>query len=80
MFKIKLEQKERVSKREELIITLSAIGIAFVLAGIFIAFNGVNPFVALFDADFSTDQDNLLNRQMGMSTLILLQIIEGRQG
>jgi len=43
MFKIKLEQKERVSKREELIITLSAIGIAFVLSGIFIALNGVNP-------------------------------------
>ncbi|RLC47026.1 MAG: ABC transporter permease [Candidatus Cloacimonadota bacterium] len=48
MFKIKLEQKERVSKREELIITLSAIGIAFVLAGIFIALNGVNPFLALW--------------------------------
>ena len=47
MFKIKLKQKERVSKREELIITLSAIGIAFVLSGIFIALNGVNPFVAL---------------------------------
>ena len=48
MFKIKLEQKERVSKREELIITLTAIGIAFVLSGIFIALNGVNPFVALW--------------------------------
>jgi simple sugar transport system permease protein len=48
MYKIKLEQKERVSKREELIITLSAIGIAFVLSGIFIALNGVNPFVALW--------------------------------
>jgi simple sugar transport system permease protein len=48
MFKIKLEQKERVSKKEELVITLSAIGIAFVLAGIFIASNGVNPFEALW--------------------------------
>ena len=48
MFKIKLEQKERVSKKEDIIITLSAIGIALVLSGIFIAFNGVNPFVALW--------------------------------
>lgn len=48
MFKIKLEQKERVSKREDLLITASAIGIAFVLSGIFIASNGVNPFVALW--------------------------------
>jgi len=48
MFKIKLEQKERVSKKDDLLITLSAIGIAFVLSGIFIALNGVNPFVALW--------------------------------
>jgi len=48
MYKIKLEQKERVSKRQELIITLSAIGVALVLAGIFIALNGVNPFVAFW--------------------------------
>lgn len=48
MLKIKLEQKERVSKREDLIITLTSIGIALVLAGIFIAFNGVNPFLALW--------------------------------
>ncbi len=48
MFKIKLEQKKRVSSREELVITLTAIAIALVLAGIFIAFNGVNPFEAFW--------------------------------
>lgn len=39
-----------------------------------------NPFVALFDADFSMDENNRLSRQMGLAILILLQIIEGRQG
>lgn len=47
MFKIKLEQKERVSKRQESIITLIAIAVALLLSGIFIALNGVNPIAAL---------------------------------
>ena len=46
MFKIKLDQKERVSKREEFIITISAIAIALAFSGIFIAVSGANPFVA----------------------------------
>jgi simple sugar transport system permease protein len=48
MYKIKLEQRERVSKRQEIIITLSAILVAVILSGIFFAFNGVNPFVAFW--------------------------------
>jgi len=48
MFKIKLEQRERVSKQKELLITVYAIGIALFLSGIFIALNGVNPFLAFW--------------------------------
>ncbi len=48
MFKIKLEQRERVSKQKELLITLYAIGIALFFSGIFIALNGANPFVAFW--------------------------------
>ena len=48
MIKIKLEQRERVSQRQELFITVVAIGFALFLSGIFIAFNGANPFVAFW--------------------------------
>ncbi|MBT3168794.1 MAG: ABC transporter permease [Candidatus Cloacimonetes bacterium] len=48
MFRIKLEQKERVSKQQELIINLYAIAFALILSGIFIALNGANPFVAFW--------------------------------
>ena len=48
MYKIKLEQRERVSKKQEALITLVAIVIALILAGIFIALNGVNPIAAFF--------------------------------
>ena len=48
MFKIKLDKKKKISKREELLITLCAIVMAMVLAGIFIAFNNVNPFEAFW--------------------------------
>lgn len=46
MYKIKLDQKERVSQKQDLLISISAIFFALVLSGIFIALNGVNPFVA----------------------------------
>jgi simple sugar transport system permease protein len=46
MYKIKLEQRERVSNRQDFVITLAAIGVALFLSGIFIALNGVNPFAA----------------------------------
>ncbi len=48
MYKVKLEQRERVSNKQELFITLYAIGVALALSGIFIALNGVNPFVAFW--------------------------------
>lgn len=48
MYKIKLDKKKRVGKRDEILITLYAIVIALILSGIFIAFNGVNPFQAFW--------------------------------
>lgn len=38
-----------------------------------------NPFVAQFTADFSMDASGQLDRRLGLSALVLLQIIEGRQ-
>lgn len=40
---------------------------------------GFNPFVPQFKIDFSMDTDKLLDRRLGIATVILLQIIEGRQ-
>ena len=39
-----------------------------------------NPFVPQYRADFSMDEGRRLNRQMGIAAVILLQVIEGRQG
>jgi len=39
-----------------------------------------NPFIAQFTADYSADSGRRLPRQVGIAILILLQIIEGRQG
>lgn len=39
-----------------------------------------NPFIAQFRADYSMDTGQRLTRQVGIAVLILLQIIEGRQG
>ncbi|PJE00015.1 MAG: hypothetical protein CK427_14960 [Leptospira sp.] len=39
-----------------------------------------NPFVPQFEIDFSMDTGNLLDRRLGIATVILLQTIEGRQG
>ena len=39
-----------------------------------------NPFVPQFEIDFSMDTANLLDRRLGIATVILLQTIEGRQG
>ncbi|MDH5681271.1 MAG: hypothetical protein OEZ36_06775 [Spirochaetota bacterium] len=39
-----------------------------------------NPFVPQFNIDFSMDSSGQLDRRLGVSTVILLQIIEGRQG
>jgi hypothetical protein len=38
-----------------------------------------NPFVPQFEIDFSMDSSNLLDRRLGIATVILLQTIEGRQ-
>ncbi|HNV46358.1 MAG TPA: hypothetical protein PLE73_02390 [Spirochaetota bacterium] len=38
-----------------------------------------NPFVPQFNVDFTMDAGNRLDRRMGIATVILLQIIEGRQ-
>jgi hypothetical protein len=38
-----------------------------------------NPFVPQFNIDFSSDTSNSLDRRMGIASVILLQIIEGRQ-
>ncbi|MDF3821274.1 hypothetical protein P3G55_15310 [Leptospira sp. 96542] len=38
-----------------------------------------NPFVPQFNIDFSADTSKSLDRRMGISIVILLQIIEGRQ-
>ncbi|MFO7895883.1 MAG: ABC transporter permease [Candidatus Cloacimonadales bacterium] len=46
MYRLKLEQRERVTSNQELLITLAAIASALILSGIFIALNGVNPFLA----------------------------------
>jgi hypothetical protein len=39
-----------------------------------------NPFVPQFTIDFSMDQGKKLDRRLGIGAVILLQIIEGRQG
>jgi hypothetical protein len=39
-----------------------------------------NPFVPQYGADFSMDEGRRLNRQMGIAAVVLLQVIEGRQG
>jgi hypothetical protein len=38
-----------------------------------------NPFVPQFEIDFSNDISRKLDRRLGIGTVILLQIIEGRQ-
>lgn len=38
-----------------------------------------NPFIAQFNVDFSMDPQALLDRRLGIASVILLQIIEGRQ-
>jgi len=39
-----------------------------------------NPFVPQFKIDFSLDSSGKLDRRLGISSVILMQIIEGRQG
>lgn len=39
-----------------------------------------NPFVPQFTIDFSMDDGKKLDRRLGIGSVILLQIIEGRQG
>lgn len=39
-----------------------------------------NPFVPQFTIDFAMDTGKRLDRRLGIGTVILLQIIEGRQG
>jgi len=38
-----------------------------------------NPFLPQFRVDFSMDQSKTLDRKMGIASVILLQLIEGRQ-
>jgi len=38
-----------------------------------------NPFVPTFRIDFSMDQAGRLDRRLGIATVVLLQIIEGKQ-
>ncbi len=38
-----------------------------------------NPFVPQFQVDFSADTSNQLDRRLGIGTVVLLQVIEGRQ-
>ncbi|HNR89057.1 MAG TPA: hypothetical protein PKM65_12020 [Spirochaetota bacterium] len=38
-----------------------------------------NPFVPQFAVDFSMDTANRLDRRLGIATVVLLQVIEGRQ-
>ncbi len=38
-----------------------------------------NPFVPQFTVDFSMDTANRLDRRLGIATVVLLQVIEGRQ-
>lgn len=38
-----------------------------------------NPFVPQFRVDFSMDTSNKLDRKMGIASVIMLQIVEGRQ-
>ena len=38
-----------------------------------------NPFIAQFNIDFTADTQNRLDRRLGIASVILLQIIEGRQ-
>lgn len=38
-----------------------------------------NPFIAQFNIDFSMDVQNRLDRRIGIASLVLIQIIEGRQ-
>lgn len=38
-----------------------------------------NPFVTQFNVDFSMDAGGLLDRKMGIASVVLLQLIEGRQ-
>ena len=47
-YKIQIEQRERVSNRQEALITFYAIVAALTLTGIFISLNGVNPFIAFW--------------------------------
>ncbi|OQY38108.1 MAG: hypothetical protein B6226_04135 [Candidatus Cloacimonetes bacterium 4572_65] len=46
MYKIILEQKERVSKNRELVYNIIAIIVALIISGIVLAMNGYNPFSA----------------------------------
>lgn len=39
-----------------------------------------NPFVPQFNVDFSMDNGNKLDRRLGIAIVILMQIIEGKQG